>query len=83
MLGVQPCQPGVLELSGIFTRFLVRPEYMGGAGTNAISNRWLTGTNSGTHPGEGPAARLKAEAHLCTAAYLRPHHGAGGFRTAA
>src|SRR5262249_44258315 len=41
------------------------------------------GTNSGTHPGEGPAARLKAEAHLCTASYLRPHHGAGGFRTAA
>src|SRR5262249_13133119 len=41
------------------------------------------GTNSGTHPGGGPAARLKAEAHLCTAAYLRPHYGAGGFRTAA
>src|SRR5262245_16903409 len=41
------------------------------------------GTNRGTHPGEVPAARLKAEAHLCTAAYLRPHHGAGGFRTAA
>src|SRR5262249_23622670 len=28
------------------------------------------GTNSGTHPREVPAARLKAEAHLCTAAYL-------------
>src|SRR5262249_49650025 len=41
------------------------------------------GTNSGTHPGEVSAARLKAEAHLCTANYLRPHHGAGGFRTAA
>ena len=33
--------------------------------------------------GRPPAARLKAEAHLCTASYLRPHHGAGGFRTAA
>jgi hypothetical protein len=43
----------------------------------------IQGTNSGTHPGEVPAARLKAEAHLCTASYLRPHHGAGGFRTAA
>src|SRR5262249_43507802 len=38
----------------------------------------IQGTNSGTHPGEVPAARLKAEAHLCTASYLRPHHGAGG-----
>ena len=41
------------------------------------------GTNSDTHPGEVPTTRLKAEAHLCTESYLRSHHGAGGFRTAA
>ena len=29
MLGVQPCQPRVLKLSGVFTRFLVRSECMG------------------------------------------------------
>src|SRR5262249_59874270 len=65
-------------------RFLVGPEYMGRAGANRdqqpLANQ---GTNRGTHPGEVPAVRLKAEAYLCTAAYLRPHHGAGGFRTAA
>jgi hypothetical protein len=65
------------------TRFLVRPEY--GLSWRERDQQTLAnqGTNSGTHPGEVPAARLKAEAHLCTASYLRPHPGAGGFRTAA
>src|SRR5262245_51805325 len=53
-------------------------------GGRAFLSSASQGTNSGTHPGESPAARLKAEAHLlCTASYLRPHHGAGGFRKAA
>ena len=53
-------------------RFLVRPEYMGGAGTNAISNRWLTGTNSRTHPGEGPAARHAIHVLKCLEKAVHP-----------
>ena len=51
------------------TRFLVRPEY--GLSWRERDQQTLAnqGTNSGTHPGEVPAARLKAEAHLCTAAH--------------